>query len=154
MHADVLSGRALALAVLAWSLLKVTLDRAFGAKTGIALFRENYDDDRLPPIEARTSARAWQRSRGASRAAAATWARPSASAASRGAYAGVMSIVLASSRRMPDFDAAPCSRSITCPTPCSPERRASQVPTSVPFRELAWPFVRAKASVRLPVVAR
>ena len=41
-----LSGRALALAVLAWSLLKVCVARLFGQKTGLALFHENYDADR------------------------------------------------------------------------------------------------------------
>ncbi|HVY46732.1 MAG TPA: hypothetical protein VHB21_12675, partial [Minicystis sp.] len=45
-----LSGRALALAVLAWSLVKVAVDRAFGQKTGLPLFHENYDADRLPPV--------------------------------------------------------------------------------------------------------
>jgi hypothetical protein len=70
--------------------------------------------------------------------------------ASRGAYAGVMSIVLASSRSMPDFDAAVLALDHV-PDAVLAEKEGV-CPTGVPFREIAA-FVRAKASVRLPVVA-
>jgi len=48
----VLSGRALALVVLAWSLIKVLVGRLFGRKTGLPLFHENYDADGLPALDA------------------------------------------------------------------------------------------------------
>lgn len=35
--------------VLAWALVRTLISRLFGARTGLALFRENYAADRLPP---------------------------------------------------------------------------------------------------------
>src|SRR5262249_53884921 len=101
----VLSGRALAATLLAWSLVKTTWARLFGRRRGLVLFHENYDADRLPPVDA------------VERARIATFSRCIACglcdigeadriARSRGAYPGLMRVVLASSRSMPDYDAA------------------------------------------------
>jgi hypothetical protein len=137
-----LSGRALALAVLAWSLLKVTIDRAFGQKTGLPLFHENYDGDRLPSVDEDERARmnAFSRCIACGRCDVGEGERIGRS---RGAYPGLMSVVLASSRSMPDYDAAALALDHV------PEEvlaaKEAECPTGVPFRELAA-FVRAKAS--------
>ncbi|WP_438044163.1 hypothetical protein [Sorangium sp. So ce128] len=137
-----LSGRALALAVLAWSLLKVAVRRLFDdGPSGLALFRENYDADGLPPLSP------------AERAALPRFSRCIACgrcdlgeaeriAASRGAYRGLMTVVLASSRSMPDFDAAALALAHVPEEVLAEKERIC--PTGVPFRELAG-FVRAKA---------
>jgi hypothetical protein len=138
----VLSGRALAAAVLARSLLDMVVKRLFGDRSGLALFRRNYDADRLPPVDA------------AERAAIASFSRciacgrcdlgeASRIARSNGAYPGVMAIVLASSRSMPDFDAA--ARALAFVPDDVLADKASVCPTGVPFVALAR-FVREKAS--------
>ena len=101
----VLSGRALALAVLARSLVKVTLGKLFGVRTGITLFRENYDADRLPPLDPAERAELSRFSRCIA-CGRCDLGEAERMARSRGAYPGLMAIVLASSRSMPDFDAA------------------------------------------------
>ena len=138
----VFHGRALALVVLARSLVRVTIDRLFGVKTGLPLFHENYDADRLPPIEPDE------------RAVMASFSRCIACgrcdlgeadriARSNGAYPGLMAVVLASSRSMPDHDAARIALDFV------PEEvllaKEDICPTRVPFVELAR-FVRAKAA--------
>lgn len=113
----------------------------FGRKTGIALFRENYDADRLPPVDV------------ADRARIATFSRCFACglcdvgegdriARSRGAYPGLMTVVLASSRSMPDFDAAVLALDHV---PEEVLREKEKIcPAGVPFVELSR-FVRRKA---------
>jgi succinate dehydrogenase/fumarate reductase-like Fe-S protein len=139
----VLSGRALSVAVLAWSFLKVSVDRLFGVKTGLPLFHENYDADRLPPVAP------------AERAELARFSRCIACgrcdvgeaeriARSRGAYPGLMAVALASSRSMPDFDAAALALDHV-PEEVLAEKE-EVCPTGVPFRDLAR-FVRAKAAL-------
>ena len=138
-----LSGRALALAVLAWSLLKVLFARAFSRKSGLALFHDNYDADRLPSVDA------------AERAAMSRFSRCIACgrcdlgeadriARSNGAYPGLMTIVLASSRSMPDHDAAVIALDHVPEAVLAAKER--ECPTGVPFVELAR-FVRAKAAL-------
>jgi hypothetical protein len=139
----VLSGRALAAAILARSLVRVTIARLFGARTGLALFHANYDADRLPPVDA------------AERAAMPRFSRCIACgrcdvgeadriARSHGAYPGLMAVVLASSRSMPDHDAAVLALDHI------PEEvlaaKEDICPTGVPFVALAR-FVRAKAAL-------
>lgn len=139
-----LSGRALAATLLAWSLVRTTWARMMGRKTGIALFQENYEADRLPAVDA------------AERARLATFSRCMACglcdageadriAASRGAYPGLMSVVLASSRSMPDFDAAAIALEHV-PEEVLREKEPL-CPAAVPFVELSR-FVRRKAAPR------
>ncbi len=143
-----LSGRALALAVLAWSLVKVTIDRAFGQKTGLPLFHENYDADRLPSVEADERARmnAFSRCIACGRCDVGEGERI---ARSRGAYPGLMAVVLASSRSMPDYDAAALALEHV-PDDVLAEKE-EECPTGVPFRDLAA-FVRKKASLTRALV--
>jgi hypothetical protein len=142
----VLSGRALAVAVLAWSLLKIFVDRLFGAKMGVALFHRNYDADRLPALDAaeREQLPRFSRCIACGRCDLGEAERIGAS---NGAYPGLMSIVLASSRSMPDFDAASLALAHV-PDEVLAAKEAI-CPTSVPFLALAR-FVRAKASPEVP----
>ena len=136
-----ISGRVLALVVLARSLVKVLIGRLFGRKTGLPLFHENYDADGLPALEAaeREQMPQFERCIACGRCDIGEGERI---AASRGRYAGLMPIVLASTRNMPDYEAAVEAFSFI------PEadllRKEKVCPTGVPFVELAK-FVRAKA---------
>ena len=64
-------------------------------------------------------------------------------AASHGAYAGTMDLVLASSRSMPDYDAG--ARSFAEVSDARLAELEARCPTRVPMRKLAA-FVRAKAA--------
>jgi hypothetical protein len=140
----VLSGRALALAVLAWSLIKVFVDRLFGVKTGLSLFHENYDADRLLPLDAAEREQIVRFSRCIA-CGRCDMGEADRIANSGGAYPGLMTIVLASSRSMPDFDAAALALEHV------PEEvlaaKEGVCPTRVPFRDLAR-FIRAKAFIQ------
>jgi hypothetical protein len=131
-------GRALAVFVLAVALVRVLFLRAMGAKTGLKLFRENYDADRLPPVlpDERTRMAAFSRCFACGRCDVGESERMRASG---GAYPGLMQIVLASSRSMPDHDAA--ARALDhVPDEVLKEKEAI-CPASVPFTQLAK-FVR------------
>jgi hypothetical protein len=146
----VLSGHALALAVLAWSLVKMTVKRLFGVKTGLALFHENYDADRLPPVEPAEREKLASFSRCIACGRCDIGEAPRI-AASQGRYPGLMAIVLASSRSMPDFDAATVALDYVPPEVLA--EKEAICPTGVPFVDLAR-FVRAKAALsRAPVIA-
>jgi hypothetical protein len=137
----VLSGRALAVAVLAWAMLRVLARRLFGAVTGLRLFHLNYDRDRLPPVDAgaRRGMAAFSRCIACGRCDVGEAERITAS---RGAYPGLMRFVLASSRSMPDYDAAALA---VVDVPDEVLRDKERVcPTGVPFLALVR-FVRAKA---------
>jgi hypothetical protein len=145
----VLSGRVLALVVLAWSLIKVLVGRFFGRKTGLPLFHENYDADGLPALDAdeRERMRRFERCIACGRCDIGEAERI---AASGGRYAGLMPIVLASTRNMPDYDAAVEALSFIPDTELV--RKEKVCPTGVPFADLAK-FVRAKAISRGAITA-
>lgn len=143
-----------ALVLLALYLLKTLGRRLFTRrKSGIATFRAAYDADGLPPVSA------------AEREAMPAFSRCIACglcdrgesgriAASGGAYRGVMTLVLAGSRSMPDYRAAAYSFSFVPDEVLAEKERLC--PTEVPFRAIAQ-FVRAKASAvggPLPLPAR
>lgn len=131
------------MAMLARSLVKVTLDRMFGARSGIALFRDNYDADRLPPVDPREREEMSRFSR-CMACGRCDVGEAQRIAASRGAYPGLMTVVLASTRSMPDFDAAALALSHV-PDDVLAEKQAV-CPTGVPFVSLAR-FVRDKAAL-------
>jgi hypothetical protein len=141
----VLSGRALALVVLAKSLLQVTVKRLFGEKSGIALFHANYDADRLPPVDAeeRRKLASFSRCIACGRCDVGEAERM---AASKGRYPGLMSIVLGASRSMPDYDAA--ANALEAVPDEVLAAKEAVCPTGVPFVELAA-FIRAKAGQML-----
>jgi succinate dehydrogenase/fumarate reductase-like Fe-S protein len=139
----VLSGRALALAVLAKALFEVTVDKLFGGRPGLVIFHENYDADRLPPLDPaeREQLVRFSRCIACGRCDAGEGERI---ARSKGAYPGLMAVVLASSRSMPDFDAAALALAHVPDEVLA--AKEDVCPTGVPFVALAR-FVRAKATV-------
>jgi hypothetical protein len=144
----VLPGRALAAVILARSLLQVTVKRLFGEKYGAALFHENYDADRLPALapDERERLASFSRCFACGRCDVGEAERIGAS---EGRYGGLMSLVLGSSRSMPDFDAAVTALDFV-PDEVLLAKEAI-CPADVPFLELSR-FVRAKATEgRAPV---
>jgi hypothetical protein len=138
----VVSGRALAALVLGVSLIKVLLKRAFGAVTGLRLFKENYGPDRLPAV-APSEREAMTKFSGCIACGRCDLGEGERMRASRGAYPGMMAFVLASSRSMPDFDAA--ERALGFVDDDVLAEKEGICPADVPFRALAR-FVRAKAA--------
>ncbi len=136
-----LSGRVLALVVLAWSLIKVLIARLFGQKTGLPLFHENYDADGLPALDATERERMPQFERCIA-CGRCDIGEAERIATSGGRYAGLMPIVLASTRNMPDYEAALDALAFIPETELV--RKEKVCPTGVPFVELAK-FVRSKA---------
>ena len=88
-----------ALWVLAWALIRTLFGRLFGGTGGLSLFRENYDDDRLPPatLEERALLPAMSR---CIACGLCDVGGPTPGGA------GPMDLALASSRQTPDADAA------------------------------------------------
>jgi hypothetical protein len=135
-------GRLHALFVLAWGLLRSLLAPLFGARRGLADFRRSYAADRLPPLSP-SERRLLPRLSGCIACGLCDVGEGAVMARSGGRYAGVMDLMLSSSRNMPDFDAA--ARSFEA---VGDERLAElegRCPARVPMRELAA-FVRSKAA--------
>lgn len=142
-----------ALWLLAWALLKTLVQRLFRPSRGLAAFRENYDGDGLPPVTPEE------------RAAMETFGRCIACglcdhgeseriARSGGAYRGLMPLMVAASRSMPDYRAAAYSFSFV-PAEVL-EAKEAICPTRMPMLAVAQ-FVRAKANEvggPLPLPAR
>ena len=135
-------------------LLKTVARRIFTRnKSGIAAFRRNYDADGLPPVSPaeRTAMPDFSRC-----IACGLCDRGEAGriAASGGAYRGVMALVLAGSRSMPDYRAAAYSFGFVSDEVLA--EKEAICPTQVPFRAMAH-FVRDKAAAvggPLPLPAR
>jgi hypothetical protein len=129
--------------LLAWTLLATLVRRLFGGgRRGIGAFAENYAADGLSAVSPDQ------------RAAMASFGRCFACglcdrgeaariAASGGAYLGVMQLVLASSRSMPDFAAS--ARGFARVPPEVLEQKERICPGHVPIRALAR-FVQDKAA--------
>lgn len=132
-----------AILLLAWALLRTLVRVTFGKKLdGIARFRENYDADRLPPVTPpeREELTEFGRCIACGLCDRGEGARIASSA---GRYRGIMPLMLAASRSMPDFHAAQISFA------CVPDEvlgeKEQQCPTGVPMRKIAR-FVRDKAA--------
>lgn len=135
-------GRLHALFVLAWGLLRLLLAPLVGARRGLADFRRSYAADRLPPLSP-SERRILPQLSGCIACGLCDVGEGAAMVRSGGRYAGVMDLMLASSRNMPDFDAA--ARSFEA---VGDERLAElepRCPARVPMRKLAA-FVRSKAA--------
>jgi hypothetical protein len=135
-------GRVHALFLLAWALVRSLLAPLLGQRRGLADFRRSYAADRVPPIDAEERAVMPQLS-GCIACGRCDAGEGAAMVRSNGAYAGVMDLMLASSRNIPDFDVAVRSFDAV-----GEERLAAleaRCPTQVPMRRLAR-FVRAKAA--------
>ena len=138
----VLSGRALAIALLAWSLVKVLVRLIFTRqRPGLEQFQDNYGAEGLTSIDAdeRDALERFSRCMACGRC---DFGEAERIEASQGEYPGLMQLVLASTRSMPDFDAA--ARGFAHVPESVLRRKLVRCPTRVPFPELAA-FVRAKA---------
>lgn len=136
-------GRIKAIFLLARALFSTVLRRAFSRKgTGLPAFRANYDGDGLPPVTTAERARmaGFQRC-----IACGLCDRDEAEriARSGGAYRGVMALMIAGSRSMPDYRAAAYSFSFVPEDVL--EQKEKICPTNVPMRDIAH-FVRDKAA--------
>jgi hypothetical protein len=138
----VLSGRPLAAALLAWSLLTVIFRALFTKQPpGLQVFHENYGTDGLEPIDAseREALGRFSRCIACGRCDIGEGQRI---AASDGEYPGLMQLVLGSTRSMPDFDAA--ARGFAHVPSDVLRSKVRRCPVRIPFAELAA-FVQAKA---------
>ncbi len=136
-------GRLKAFLFLTWALVRTFFVRLFGGgRQGIAAFRENYDADRLPPVtpDEREVMSGFGRCIACELCDRGEGERIEQSG---GAYRGVMAVVLAGSRSMPDFRAAAASLTHV-PEEILAEKEAL-CPTNVPIEAITR-FVRSKAA--------
>jgi hypothetical protein len=134
--------RLYALLLLAWSLIRSLLAPVLGTRRGLADFRRSYAADRLPPV-APAERHLLPQLTGCIACGLCNFGEAERIVRSGGTYAGVMDLMLASSRSMPDYDAAVRSFDAV-----GDERLAElelRCPTHVPMRKLAA-FVRTKAA--------
>lgn len=141
-----------ALFLLAFALIRTVFRRLFRRTDGLAAFRENYAADGLAPLTSEQ------------RATMADFGRCIACglcdrgegeriARSSGAYPGIMQLMLAASRSMPDFGAAAVGFAHV-PDEVLAEKELI-CPTHVPMRKIAR-FVKEKAGearMSLPIAA-
>lgn len=135
-------GRLHALFVLAWGLVRLLLAPLVGARRGLADFRRSYAADCIPPVTP-SERQLLPELSGCIACGLCDVGEGAAIARSGGRYAGVMDLMLSSSRNMPDFDAAAASFDAV-----GDERLAElepRCPARVPMRRLAA-FVRSKAA--------
>ena len=128
--------------LLAWALLRSLLAPLFGARRGLAAFRASYAPDRLPPV-APDERRALPKMSGCIACGLCQLGEGPRAAGSGGVYAGTMDLMLATSRSMPDYDAA--LRSFAVMTDARLAVLEARCPGRVPMRKVAE-LVRAKAS--------
>jgi len=131
-----------ALLILAWALVRSLLAPLVGARRGLSDFRKSYAADRLPPVAA-DERRYLPQLSGCIACGLCNVGEGERIARSGGTYSGVMDLMLASSRSMPDYDAAARSFEVV-----GDERLAElevRCPVGVPMRQVAS-FVRTKAA--------
>jgi hypothetical protein len=136
-------GQLHALFILAWALVRSLLAPLLGqGRRGLDAFRLSYAADRLPPVS-REERRLMPRLGSCIACGLCDAGEGEAIARSGGRYAGVMDLMLASSRSMPDYDAA--ARSFEAVDDEHLARLEARCPARVPMRRLAA-FVRTKAA--------
>ena len=138
-----MSGRLKALLLLALAFIKTLLLRPFTTgNDGVARFRENYDPDGLPPVtpDERAIMTTFERCVACGLCDRGEGERM---ARSGGAYRGVMGLVVAGSRSMPDFRAAAYGFGFVPEDVLLEKERIC--PVGIPFRRIAK-FVRDKAA--------
>ncbi|MDB4997680.1 MAG: hypothetical protein JWM74_5112 [Myxococcaceae bacterium] len=129
-----------AIVILAWSLLRSLFAPIVGARRGLAEFKASYASDRLPPVSP-DERRVLPLLSGCIACGLCDIGEGVRMARSNGAYIGTMDLMLASSRNMPDFDAA--LRSFAAVSDDRLAELERLCPTRVPMRKVAG-FVRAK----------
>jgi hypothetical protein len=135
-------GRLHALFILAWALIRSLAAPLLGTRRGLRDFRRSYAADRLPPVSPEER-RLLPALGGCVACGLCDVGEGARIARARGAYAGVMDLMLASSRSMPDYDAA--VRSFDAVGDARLAELEARCPTRVPMRKVAA-FVRAKAA--------
>ena len=135
-------GRLHALLILAWALVRSLLAPLLGTRRGLAEFRRSYATDRLPPLSPEERVVLPQLT-GCVACGLCDVGEGARIARSEGVYAGVMDLMLASSRNMPDFDAA--VRSFDAVGDDRLAELETRCPVRVPMRKVAA-FVRSKAA--------
>jgi hypothetical protein len=130
-----------ALAILAWALVRSLVAPLFGRRRGLVDFERSYAADRLPPISG-DERRALPELSGCIACGLCDVGEGARIVRSRGTYTGVMDLMLASSRSIPDFDVA--GRSFDAVGDERLRELEARCPTRVPMRKVAA-FVRAKA---------
>lgn len=135
-------GRLHALFILAWALIRTVITGALGGRRGLADFRRSYAPDRLPPVTP-DERRMLPLLSGCIACGLCDVGEAAAIARSGGTYRGVMDLMLASSRSMPDYDAA--ARSFEAVGDARLAELEPRCPARVPMRRVAA-FVRAKAA--------
>jgi succinate dehydrogenase/fumarate reductase-like Fe-S protein len=138
--------RLYALVLLTWALVRSLAAGLFGTRRGLKEFRESYAADRLPAITSEDRAKLPTMS-GCIACGLCNLGEAARIGASHGAYAGAMDLALATSRSMPDFDAA--VRSLDAVPDARLAELERRCPTRVPLRKIAR-FVRAKAADLAP----
>ena len=136
------SGRLYALFLLATALLKTILKRIFGRGIGgLALFEANFEAEHLSKVDAveRAELPNFSRCIACGRCNRGDGARI---ARSHGAYPGTMSLMLASSRSLPDFPVA--SEALRWISDDELAEKELLCPVDVPMRRVAA-FIRARA---------
>lgn len=134
--------RVQALLILAWALVRSLLAPLLGQRRGILDFRRSYAADRLPAVTP-DERRLLAESNGCIACGLCDVGEGAAIVRAAGAYAGVMDLMLASSRNMPDYDAA--RRSFEAVGDDRLAELEPRCPTRVPMRRIAA-FVRSKAA--------
>jgi hypothetical protein len=135
-------GRLHALAILAWALVRSLLAPLLGTRRGLNDFRRDYAADRLPALSPEERELIPKLS-GCIACGLCDFGEGAAMVRSQGAYAGVMDLMLASSRSMPDYDVA--TRSFAAVGDQRLAELELRCPTHVPMRRLAA-FVKTKAA--------
>lgn len=139
-------GRLHAWVILAWAFLRSLVAWVTGTRRGLADFERSYAGDRLRPVTAEERLHLPELS-GCIACGLCDVGEGARMARSGGVYAGVMDLMLASSRNMPDFDAA--ARSFEAVGNDRLAELEARCPTRVPMRQLAA-FVLAKAGEERP----
>jgi succinate dehydrogenase/fumarate reductase-like Fe-S protein len=135
-------GRLHALLILAWALVRSLVAPLFGSRRGLADFRRSYAADRLSPVTGDERILIARLS-GCIACGLCDVGEGAAMVRSQGTYAGVMDLMLAASRSMPDYDAG--ARSFECVGDERLTELEARCPARVPMRKAAE-FVRAKAA--------
>ena len=131
-----------AVLLLAWSLLVSLLAPLFGKRRGLAEFHASYEKDRLPAVT-EDERRDLATFGGCIACGLCDVGQGARAVASGGTFKGVMDLVLASSRSMPDYDAA--ALSFARVDDAELERLEGTCPSRVPMRRLKQ-FVSAKGA--------
>jgi hypothetical protein len=144
-------GRLHALVILAWAFFRSVFTGLLGTRRGLADFRWSYAPDRLPPVTS-DERRLLPTLGGCIACGLCDVGEAAAIAQSGGLYRGVMDLMLASSRSMPDYDAA--VRSFEAVGDTRLAALELRCPARVPMRQVAA-FVRSKAAeVARPLPSR